>query len=101
MQRITITLPDSLADRLRAMGWLDAPEFTLRTPPNRPDSQPSWFVLFLLRWLRSWVQPKPSATPLAPTELVARFAGTLPESDAAEMLNTIQQDCRQIDHDGW
>ena len=34
------------------------------------------------------------------TEL-ARFAGTLPAADAAEMLAAVDDDCRQIDHERW
>lgn len=53
MQRITITLPDSLAEHLRSMGWLDAPEFVLKTPQNQTRYQSNWLVLLILRWLRS------------------------------------------------
>lgn len=34
------------------------------------------------------------------TEL-ARFAGTLSEADAAEMLAAVEDDCRQVDHERW
>ena len=32
---------------------------------------------------------------------LARFAGTLPAEDAAEMLAAVEEDCRQIDHERW
>ncbi|GAB4353062.1 MAG: hypothetical protein Fur0042_21750 [Cyanophyceae cyanobacterium] len=100
MQRITITLPDSLADHLRSMGWLDAPEFILKNPSN-PAKQSNWFMLLVLRWLRSRVQPQSPSSPLTPAELATQFAGTISESDAIEMSQIIQEDCRKIDDDSW
>ncbi|MCG9885251.1 MAG: hypothetical protein MH825_06690 [Cyanobacteria bacterium] len=101
MQRITITLPDSLAEHLRSMGWLDAPEFVLKTPQNQTRHQSNWLVLLILRWLRSRVQPRPSSSPLSPAEFATRFSGTFTEADATDMNQFIQEDCRKIDHDNW